>query len=67
MINKTYNFKDIAGKIDSPITIFGPFEGGEPCTVDFAYFDKEGVCWRVIAHGYRKQTGEKRDATVLRT
>lgn len=56
---KTYSFKDVAGSIDSPITISAPNEG-EPIKLNFAYFDKDGVCWQVEAHGYRTKTGETR-------
>lgn len=56
---KQYSFKDIAGVLDTPITLSAPSEG-EAIKLDFAYFDKEGVGWKVEAYGYRTKTGETR-------
>lgn len=59
-MTKPYSFKDVSGLVDSKqITFTSPSEG-EPIGVDFVYFDKEGVAWRVQTQGYRTKTGEVR-------
>ena len=57
---KIYSFKDVTGTSNSEIILGSPSEG-EPISVNFVYFDKEGVAWRVITNGYRTKTGEIRE------
>lgn len=57
-MSKVYSFIDVAGKLDS-ISIIS--SEGEPVSVDFTYFDKEGIAWKVHTEGFRKKTGETRE------
>lgn len=57
MDNKVYAFKDVSGSLNSPIVFVCPSEG-EPVSIEFTYFDKEGIAWKVKTQGYRVKTGE---------
>lgn len=60
MSDKNYSFKDISGTLSGVFVMSAREDPGEPLTLDFVYFDKDGVAWRVRAHGHRTRTGEVR-------
>jgi hypothetical protein len=56
---KVYSFNDVAGTFSGPMTI-SQREDAEPISLNFNYFDKDGLGWHVVAEGYRVKDGNMR-------